>query len=349
MRAIASLPRPEPIDVAWGAFAIANLVAMLASPTWETIPFHFIWVSLTLLYGFRVWRLGPTSLVLGLVILGTGSTILNDVELGTQHWGELTEVPLMSMMFGAMVYHGRRRQHAMDQLASLAAQQEHFLHDASHELRTPITIARGHLELLRGHNGNAQELAVALDELRRMESIVDRLLLLAKADQPELVRGEIELDQFVEDVFLRWSEVAPRAWRLRPVPSATLFVDADAIRLALDALLENAVEHTTPDGSIEVRAHADGTDVVIEVADDGRGIPEEALARVFDRFARADPARTRTAGGVGLGLAIVDAIVKAHAGRCEVSSSTAGTVFSLHLPGWRSAASRSSERVRTSR
>jgi signal transduction histidine kinase len=343
--------RPDPLDVAWVSFAIANLAAMFTWPNWETIPFHFIWVSLTLLYGFRVWPLGPTSIVLGSVIATTGLLIFYDAEDGTQHWGELFEVPLMSMMFLAMVYHGRRRQRAMDEVAAAAERQERFLHDASHELRTPITIARGHLELLRGQNGNAQELAVSLDELRRMESIVDRLLLLAKADQPDFVLAEtVVLEQFLEDIFLRWSEVAPRAWRLGPVAHVAFAADADAIRLALDALLENAVAHTTPDGSIELRASADGDEVVIEVADDGHGIPAEALTRIFERFARADPARTRTDGGVGLGLAIVDAIAKAHDGRCEVLSSADGTIFAIHLPRVRSwTSSSAAERVRVSR
>ena len=76
---------------------------------WETIPFHFIWVSLTLLYGFRVWRVGPMLGVLGFVIVSTGTLILYDVHVGSQLGGELTEVPLMSAMFLAMVWHARRR------------------------------------------------------------------------------------------------------------------------------------------------------------------------------------------------------------------------------------------------
>jgi signal transduction histidine kinase len=343
--------RPEPIDIAWAAFAIANVVAMLAWPDWETIPFHFIWVSLTLLYGFRVWPLRPTSVVLGLVVLVTGASILNDAENGTQGWGELFEVPLMSAMFLAMVWHGRRRQHAMDALAAVAARQERFLHDASHELRTPITIARGHLDVLRAERGDAHELEIAQDELRRMESIVERLLLLAKADQPDFVLlGELEVEPFLEDVFLRWSEIGPRrVWRLGSVVAGMVEADADAIRLALDALIENAVEHTSPEGTIEIQARPDGEFAIVEVRDDGDGIPAHALERIFERFGRVDPARTRTAGGVGLGLSIVGAIVKAHGGSCTVRSDEEGTVFSLYLPRRRTLASSPRELVRTSR
>jgi signal transduction histidine kinase len=349
MRAI-GLRRPEPIATAWAAFAVANVGAMLLWPDWETIPFHFIWVSLTLLYGFRVWSPRPTSLVLILVVGVTGALILHDVEAGTQGWGELFEVPLMSAMFLAMVWHARRRQHAMDELAALAERQEQFLHDASHELRTPITIARGHLDVLRAEGGDAHELAVAQDELRRMASIVERLLLLAKADQPSsLVPEELEVEQFLEDVFLRWSEIGPpRIWLLGPVAAGTVVADGDAVRIALDALIENAVDHTPSDGTIELGAHPQDGFAVLEVRDDGHGIPPEALTRIFERFARADPARTRTAGGVGLGLSIVDATVKAHGGKCTVRSDETGTVFSLYLPLRRTVASLR-ESTRTSR
>jgi signal transduction histidine kinase len=343
--------QPESIDIAWAAFGIANVAAMLRWPEWETIPFHLIWVSLTLLYGFRVWPLRPTSVVLGLVVVVTGASILNDAEHGTQGWGELFEVPLMSAMFLAMVWHGRRRLHAMEALAALAARQERFLQDASHELRTPITIARGHLDVFRAERGDAHELQVAQDELRRMESIVERLLLLAKADQPDFVLlRELELEPFLEDVFLRWSEIGPRrVWRLGAVAAGTLEADADAVRLALDALIENAVEHTPPEGTIEITARPEGDFAVIEVRDDGHGIPDDALERIFERFARVDPARTRTAGGVGLGLSIVGAIVNAHGGICTVRSDGKGSVFSLYLPRRRTFASSSRELVRTSR
>jgi hypothetical protein len=100
--------RARKIEVAWVAFAVANLIAMLLTPDWETIPFHFIWVSLTILYGFRVWGLRATSIILGAVALATGAVILNDAFQGSQLWGELFEVPLMSGMFLAMVWHARR-------------------------------------------------------------------------------------------------------------------------------------------------------------------------------------------------------------------------------------------------
>jgi signal transduction histidine kinase len=340
MPAIALLRR-RPIELAWGAFAVANLVAMRRFPGWETIPFHFIWISLTLVYGFRVWRPAATYLTLAAVAASTGGLILQDAFTGEQLWGELFEVPLMSAMFLAMVWHARRRQEALaivehqaEQRASLLQRQERFLHDASHELRTPVTIARGHLEVLRRSNGDAApEVDVALDELTRIEQILERLLLLAKADQPDfVVLEDVELEPFLEDVFMRWSEVAPRAWRLGDMAAGTLAVDPEGLRCALDALLENAVKYSDAGDPIELRSHVDRSGVVIEVEDGGCGVPPDALSNIFERFSRADAARTRAHGGVGLGLAIVDAIAKAHGGRCTVQRQDQGTVFALRLP-----------------
>ncbi|HUZ99052.1 MAG TPA: ATP-binding protein [Gaiellaceae bacterium] len=339
MRATGWLQR-NAVEVLWGLFAIANWLAMIAWPAWETVPFHFVWISLTIVYGFRVWSPGVTGLILSTVILATGASILSDAFNGIQLWGELFEVPLMSAMFLAMVWHARRRQMALRQVeavadtrASLLERQERFLHDASHELRTPVTIARGHLELLCRETPDSPELTVALDELERMERIVDRLLLLAKAEQPDfVVLRDVEIDRFLEDVFMRWSEVAPRSWRLDLDLAGVARVDPEALRSALDALLENAVKYTEPRAGITLRGLAVGGEIVLEVADEGMGVPEDAIESIFDRFARADDARTRAQGGVGLGLAIVAAIARAHGGRCTVERRGGQTVFSLALP-----------------
>jgi signal transduction histidine kinase len=331
------------VEIAWFAFAAANLAAMQLFPSWETIPFHFIWISLTLVYGFRVWSPGSTGIVLSLVIAATGALILNDAFSGEQLWGELFEVPLMSAMFLAMVWHARRRQDALRKVeheaaerAALLAQQRRFLHDVSHELRTPVTIARGHLELLRRLNGqSSQEVEVALDELGRIEQILERLLLLAKSKQPDfVVFSEIEVEPFLEDVLVRWSGVVPRSWRLGELAPGTVRADPDALRIALDALLENAVKYTNPPDAITLAARSSNGSLLIEVADEGQGLPPGVDERIFERFARADSARSRAQGGAGLGLAIVDAIVRAHGGDCSAMNGRDGAVFTIRFPGY---------------
>jgi hypothetical protein len=116
MRAI-GLRRPDLLELAWFAFALINVAAMLLWPSWETIPFHLIWFTLTLLYGFRVWALKPTFAVLIAQGLVTGLLIAHDAMAGTQEWGELFEVPLMSAMFLAMVWHARRHRAAAQAVA----------------------------------------------------------------------------------------------------------------------------------------------------------------------------------------------------------------------------------------
>jgi signal transduction histidine kinase len=251
----------------------------------------------------------------------------------------------MSAMFLAMVWHARRHRAASETVArhvrersTLIARQERFLHDVSHELRTPITIARGHLEILRRTSApmDSPEVSVAIDELGRMERIVEQLLLLLRAGEAEFAgtAEDIDLDTLIEDVTMRWAEIAPRVWRVGTLPDGTIRTDSDALRIALDALVENAVAHTQPADAIELRAREVDGQVAIEVADEGCGIPPDVLDTIFDRFARADPSRVRGREGIGLGLAIVEAIATAHGGRCTVASSPAGTTFTLLLPGF---------------
>jgi signal transduction histidine kinase len=250
--------------------------------------------------------------------------------------------PILIVLVLITVRHARRRDHELDiararaeERRSMLELQQRFMHDASHELRTPVTIARGHLELLLG-NGADAELDIALDELSRIDAIIDRLLLLATAEQPDFLHvEEIDIEPFLEDVFMRWSEVAPRAWRLGPLAGGTVTADPDRLRAALDALVENAIKYTRTNDAIELRALGHGPEeLLIEVEDEGCGVPEDALPRIFERFARADAARTRSAGGVGLGLAIVDAIGKAHGGGCTVRNTGHGSVFALRLPAF---------------
>ena len=175
---------------------------------------------------------------------------------GTQEWGELFEVPLMSGDvprdgLARAAAPGRamaRREPHRGERASMLARQERFLHDVSHELRTPITIARGHLETAAaGDNGSQPEVAVAIDELSRMERIVERLLLLVRGEDGFAASAEeVDLETLIEDVAMRWAEIAPRVWRVGHLAGGTILMDQDALRIALDALVENAVAHTEP-------------------------------------------------------------------------------------------------------
>lgn len=331
------------IDVAWVAFSIANLAAMLVFRDWETVPFHFIWVSLTILYGFRVWRPRPTLAVLAGVIAFTGLFIWLDIRGGNQRPDELTEVPLMSAMFLAMVWHARRRltategiQRVSEANARLLEREQWFVQDASHELRTPITVALGHAELIQRTATDptiAEDASVIADELMRLRRVADRLLLLAGTEDPQFLdRRFVDLELIVTEAVRRWT-ATPRRWRLGSAEESVAFVDSERFTVALDALIENAVNHTKEDDTIEVAVRRRGGTILASVRDTGVGISEMDLDRIFDRFARADPGRSRHTGGAGLGLSIVRAIAEAHDGSVHVQSTEGvGTTFEIAIP-----------------
>ena len=224
-----------------------------------------------------------------------------------------------------------RRKAALD----LLERQIEFLQDVSHELRTPVTIARGHIDNLVRDDRASPALMVSLDELERIDRMVERLLVLARAGQPAVFQPRaLDAATVLEDRFVRWSDTVPRPWQLGELAAGTLYADADALDATLDALLENAVKHTTRSDRIALSSRIDAGQLAIEVADAGSGIPADALSRVFDRFARAESSRVAGIGGVGLGLAMVDAVARAHGGRCSVESGPAGSVFTLRLPGF---------------
>jgi signal transduction histidine kinase len=347
-----SLQRLGPLwpDIAWAAFVGLNLAAMRFLPAWQTVPFLAIWVSLTVVYGFRLWRLQPTILTLAAVTLATGGIIFVQVLKGQQDADYLAEVPLIALMFLVMVWHGRRRLAAtqerltaMEQVQQISQenlrlleQQRQFLQDASHELGTPITVALGHAELIER---TATDLAVAADarvvtgELARLRRLTNRLLLLASAGTPDFLRvAPVAVDSLVLDALERWGHM-PRRWRLGDVAEATVPGDADRLIVALDALLENAVAHTEQGDRIEVSVRLEDGSAVIAVTDSGCGIPPADLKRIFGRFARAEPYRSREAGGFGLGLPIVQAIAEAHHGTVRVhSASGQGSTFEMVIP-----------------
>jgi signal transduction histidine kinase len=344
---VAAFARAYWLELAWLAFAAANVAAILVVPSAETVPFHFVWVSLTLVYGIRLWSLRKTSFVLFAVIAATGVALYVALTETSAGFDEMAEVPLMAAMFVTVMWHVHRRQTALDEVKRLAESEHRLLErernlvrDASHELRTPITVARGHAELIRqSQDGQvAADANIILDELEHLSRIGDRLLILAAAEHPEFLRrSPVDLERLIVDTARRWSVTAQREWRVSAPVEGMLSADEERLQSTLDALIENAVKFTRDDDQIAVVGRSEGSVAVIEVSDSGKGIPPEQLTRIFDRFSRLEEGRPRGNGGTGLGLAIVKAIVEAHGGSVHVRSELgAGTTFSLHIPGFKS-------------
>jgi two-component system, OmpR family, sensor kinase len=218
----------------------------------------------------------------------------------------------------------------------LLGQQRQFLQDVSHELGTPITIALGHAELITRaatDQAIARDARVAVDELLRMRRLANRLVLLASTDSPDFLHlTPVDAAGLVMETLHRWSQT-PRRWSLAALTDAAVQADQDRLTLALDALIENAVDHTDLDGRIELGARREGEEIVFTVRDWGSGIPSGEIGQIFDRFTRVGTGRSRETGGFGLGLAVVKAIAEAHHGSVRVHSTVGlGSVFELLLP-----------------
>jgi heavy metal sensor kinase len=229
--------------------------------------------------------------------------------------------------------------HMLDRLEAGFSRQREFVADASHELRSPLTVLRGEIELLgRGPSAEPrlrERSDQLLREVRRMERLVDDMLTLAAAESGALIRPRrIDLDDFLDDLRRDLPLLGSRDYRVETA-GGTLNADPDRLAQVLRNLVRNAVAHTGADGRITVGTHAEDGRLEFSVADTGSGIPVEQLERLFDRFYRTDSGRARDSGGSGLGLAIARAIVEAHGGRIWAESRPGqGATIRFALPGY---------------
>jgi two-component system OmpR family sensor kinase len=222
----------------------------------------------------------------------------------------------------------------LDRLEAVFRSHRAFVQDASHELRDPLTICRGHLELLgEDPEDRRKTVALVLDELDRMSRIVDDLQLLAEAEQPDFLRPEeVDLGTFAHELVAKAGALGPRRWRLDEIAEGTLVADRHRLTEAVMNLAHNAVQHTGQDDTIAIGTSLNEHEGRLWVRDTGAGIQVSDQARIFDRFTRGRDAYRRYRGG-GLGLAIVKAIAEAHGGRVEVDSDLGiGSTFTIVLP-----------------
>ena len=214
----------------------------------------------------------------------------------------------------------------LERLESARNSQRRFVSDASHELRSPITTIRQHAEVALAHPDRmtAQELAdVVLAEQQRMQRLVEDLLLLARADEHvPLSRAPVDLDDLAFEEGHRLRSTTSKRVDTSGVGAARVRGDADALRRVFRNLGENAARHAA--SRIDIALADRGDDVVLTVDDDGPGIPESERERVLQRFVRLDEARSRDDGGSGLGLSIVDEVVRAHGGSMSITRSPLG-------------------------
>lgn len=229
---------------------------------------------------------------------------------------------------------GRTFNAMLERLDRAFGVQRAFVSDAGHELRTPITIIRGHLELLGDDPQERDEtIALVTDELDRMSRIVEDLLVLAKAERGDFLQpGDLDLDLFTEELLAKAEALGPRTWVLEGVGTGRVTADRQRLTQAVMNLAGNAVQHTAPGDRVSIGSALSATEARIWVTDTGPGVPVADRERIFERFARGTGQR-RSSDGAGLGLAIVQAIAEAHGGRVDLQTREgAGSTFTVHVP-----------------
>ena len=233
---------------------------------------------------------------------------------------------------------GRTFNAMMDRVERGAVRQRQFVDDVAHELRTPITVVSGHLELMGDDPvERAETVAIAEDELARMSRYVNDLLALAKAELPEFVRfGPVDVGEVIASLHGRLAAIAPRRWVVDQTPPiGALVIDADQDRLvqAMVNLATNAAEHTAPGDEIGIGAGDDGVRAELWVRDTGPGVDPAVRDSLFDRSQRGAVSRARRPEGAGIGLSIVAAIADAHGGEVRIDPTwTSGARFVITVP-----------------
>jgi two-component system, OmpR family, sensor kinase len=321
------------LDYAFLACAGLCLLVMAVSHELQMVAFHVLWLGLSLVFGLRLWARRGTALALAFVVLSTAAVMILTGQLGDDP-SELADIPLMAAIFLALVWHARRHEQMREALAEAQEHERVFMRNAVHGLRTPVTVAYGHAELVReqlpGGSRACDNLGVVLDELRRLSRASDRLLTLVVSDHDAfLARSAVDPAELVEAVARRWSVATGRRVEAYAEHGPAIAGDPERLCEALDALVENALRASALSEPVTLTLRREGDMVAIEVRDRGLGISRDGIARLFEPFSRPNGHGAR---GTGLGLAIVRAIAEGHGGGVEARSVPGqGSVFTMRL------------------
>jgi len=310
---------------------------MWASPGNETIPYHAAWAAFALAYGVGNWKLGRAVAGLALYTVATGSVLLSRAGSGVIDWQETAEIPLMSLLMVLMVWHVRRRQIALATVTVMAQREreqaqetESLTRLTSHEMRTPLTIARGYVELLLGREQDLdqmRDLAVVADELERLTRVTERLVRVIRLQGGGEVES-VDLDAMLRQTAERWAAVADRHWVVEA--RAGLYEgSAERMRASLDTLVENALRYTHDGDTVRLTGIRTPDRVVVGVADSGAGMSAEQIA-VINGSAGADAEAPRDElSQTGLGLGLVRGLVAARGGRLVAGAAPEGGALVL--------------------
>ena len=327
----------------WVLLTLVCLASMWVYPGGEVVPFHLIWIGFALAYGFETWPLPVTYGSLATAALASGAVLVKRASEGVIAWEETTEIILMVTLAALVVWHVRRRQAAVaavtqiaDHQVSAARERERLARLTSHEMRTPLTIASGYVDLLlarEDREDHRDDLAVVHDELGRLIRAGDRLLRMIRLEDL-LPHDSVDVSRLVEDTVNRWSAVADRTWVTDAAPAA-IAGSHERLRACLDTLIENAIRYTEAGDVIRVFCRMEGTETVwIGVADAGPGFTAEQTSLInggdrADLGGGLDIGASGPGGQTGYGLGIVREIVTARRGLVRAGRSREGGALVL--------------------
>ncbi len=311
-------------DDARGHIVIVQFRDQIAEPLYEALRiFILVAVVATVLAGIVSWLVAGRVLEPVRLVRQTADQISEtDLRRRIPIEGN-DDVARMAMTFNRM----------LDRLEESFATQRRFIDDAGHELRTPITVVRGHLEVMgQDPVENAETKDLVIDELDRMNRIVDELLVLARSERPDFITvGEVNTADLTVDVLAKARMIAPRQWVVDTVADAVVLADGQRLTQALMQLATNAAQHTDSQDRIAVGSVLRGTDLRLWVTDSGPGVAPQDVPHIFQRFRRGTG--TRRQEGVGLGLSIVQSIAEAHGGSVQYQPTAGGgATFVLDIP-----------------
>ena len=324
---------------------LIGIVTLWQYPGAELILFHAVWIgfALTTLRAStnRVSAGVLVAFVVGLAII----VAFDDVRTHYQELDTFVELLLDVPALLALVVMARRQRQflAAERDAAVGDQQRNarqrsFFSNASHAMRTPITIARGHTELALQATHDPEikaDLGVVLQELDRLTRATERILRLSIAGEVDPRRlHPVDVHELVRTSVDRWTPTARRAWSAETSgPVCQTLADPEQLTEALDALIDNAVLATIADGSITVRCEVNSNLIVLSVSDDGCGVDGIDPERLFEPFEQGPRRMPHAPGGTGLGLAVVRAIAIAHGGDVEMETTPgAGSTVRMILP-----------------
>lgn len=332
--------------VPWLLLAAACSALMLLMPGNETIPYHLGYIALALAYVFDPWSPARTLTAVGSYTLVTGGILVLRAATEEIGWDETAEIPLMAILVLLSFWHVRRRLAATAQVQELAARdrrhaardRQHAAHRermrrlTSHEMRTPLTIATGYLDLLLAdetQEGRRADLHVVQDELGRLTRAADRLVRMIRL-QDESPREQVDLDELLHQVVERWATVAERQWVVDSAAGSCL-VPVERLRACVDTLIENALRYTGPGDVVRVTSsRLEGT-LQVGVADAGSGLSDELCEAINAQDFRTTQQLSETAPGgqTGLGLGLLHEMVVATGGQVRAGRSPEGGALVL--------------------